>query len=100
MHLQEKGHPVSQSSQTPEATAFVAMVGTIPLAVANDLAVAQDDLMTRQARYGSTADYDYRWDEYEPGKVWRLMQRSKQRKGRFSWTTYSVHATELLGGAR
>ena len=87
---------MSSSSQT----AFVAMTGNHPLAVATTLELAQDDALNRQFRYGSPDDYDYRWAEYRPGEVWRLMQRNKQRKGRFSWTTYSVHVVELLGGAR
>lgn len=87
---------MSSSSQI----AFVAMTGNGPLTVATTLELAQDDLINRQQfGYGAPDDYDYRWDEYQTGKVWRLMQRPKQRKGRFSWTTYSVHAVELLGGA-
>ncbi|XIG78669.1 hypothetical protein C1N81_39290 [Streptomyces sp. SGAir0957] len=76
------------------------MIGDHPLAVASTLGLAQDDLLNRQFRYGDPVDYDYRWDEYRPGEVWRLMQRRRNRKGsRFSWTTYSVHAVDALGGA-
>jgi hypothetical protein len=89
------------SSQT---TAYVVMVGDTPLAVATDRDAAQDDALTRQTAWASASEYDYRWDEYLPGKVWRLMQRRKGPEGkgrRYSWTTYSVHAVESLsGGAR
>jgi hypothetical protein len=87
---------VKSSSQT---TAYVGMVGDFPIAVADNLATVQAKLLTDQTRYGGQDEYDYRWDEYRPGKVWRLMQRHKARRGRFSWTTYSVHTADLLGGA-
>jgi hypothetical protein len=77
------------------------MVGDFPLAVATDLGTVQEKLLSDQTRYGSHEEYDYRWDEYRPSKVWRLMGRHKDRGGRFSWTTYSVHATDFLpGGTR
>ncbi|AWT42615.1 MULTISPECIES: hypothetical protein [Streptomyces] len=92
---------MSTSSQT---TAFVVTMGDIPLAAALDLDMAQGNALTRQTAWGSAKEYDYRWDVYIPGKVWRLMQRRKGPEGRgrrFSWTTYAVHATEFLaGGAR
>ena len=86
------------SSQT---TAYVAMIGEKPLAVAAELSVAQDHALTRQTAWASADEYDYRWDEYLPGEVWRLMQRRKGAAGkgrRFSWTTYSVHTVETLPG--
>ena len=89
------------SSQT---AAYVAMAGERPFAVAADLSTAQGSALSHQTAWASAEEYDYRWDEYLPGEVWRLMQRRKGEAGkgrRFSWTTYSVHVVEsLLGGAR
>jgi hypothetical protein len=86
------------SSQT---TAFVVMSGDTPIAVATELDVAQDNAFTRQARWAGASEWNYRWDEHIPGSVWRLMQRRKDRGGRYSWTTYSVHAVDSIsGGAR
>lgn len=81
--------------------AFVVTIGDIPLVVAMDLEAAQTDGLTQRARYGSRSEYDYRWDEHRPGKVWRLMQRRKGPAGkgrRFSWTQYAVHAVDIVGG--
>ncbi|MFA0844414.1 hypothetical protein ACFVOB_28110 [Streptomyces rochei] len=89
-----------RSSQT---AAYVGMIGDFPIAVAVELETVKSKLESDQLRYGSRGDYDYRWDEYRPGKVWRLMQRRKGPEGkgrRFSWTTYSVHTVDLLDGAR
>jgi hypothetical protein len=89
------------SSQT---TSFVVMIGDTPIAVATELAVALDAALTRQSRWAGASEWDYRWDEYIPGRVWRLMQRRKGEAGkgrRYSWTTYAVHAADFLaGGAR
>ncbi|MFE1110076.1 hypothetical protein ACFW5U_29860 [Streptomyces rochei] len=88
------------SSQT---AAFVIMYGDTPRAVALDVDAARAEALTRQTEWAGAADFDYRWDEYRPGEVWRLMQRRKGPEGkgrRFSWTTYSVHTADLLGGAR
>jgi hypothetical protein len=76
------------------------MVGDFPIVVSDELGAVQEKLLTDQTRYGSHDEYDYRWDEYRPGKVWRLMQRRKGRGGRFSWTTYSVHAAERVTGGQ
>ena len=79
--------------------AFAVTLGDIPLAVAMDLDAAQADGLGRQTRYGNRSSYDYRWDEYRPGQVWRLMQRHKETKGcRFSWTQYAVHSVDFVGG--
>lgn len=86
------------SSQT---TAYVAMIGEKPLAVAADLSVAQDNALTRQTAWAGADQWEYRWDEYLPGEVWRLMQRRKGEAGkgrRFSWTSYSVHTADFLAG--
>ena len=89
------------SSQT---IAYVAMIGERPFAVAADLSVAQGSALARQTAWAGAGQWDYRWDEYLPGEVWRLMQRRKGEAGkgrRFSWTTYSVHIADFLaGGAR
>lgn len=87
------------SSQT---TMFVVVIGDIPLAVASDLETAQRVALTRQTDWARADQYDYRWDEYLPGEVWRLMQRRKGEAGkgrRYSWTTYSVRTVDFLGGA-
>ncbi|QIJ61462.1 hypothetical protein [Streptomyces sp. JB150] len=89
-----------QSSQT---TVFVVMNGDIPRSVAADLATAQASALARQTAWSGTDKWDYRWDEYLPGEVWRLMQRRKGPEGkgrRYSWSMYAVHAVEFLGGAR
>ncbi|MFM9589812.1 hypothetical protein ACKI1J_15185 [Streptomyces scabiei] len=86
------------SSQT---TAYVAMYGERPLAVAADLAAAQGNALARQTDWAGADQWEYRWDEYLPGEVWRLMQRRKGPAGkgrRFSWTSYSVHTAEFLAG--
>jgi hypothetical protein len=85
-----------KADTNPKTTAFVGMIGDFPIAVAHSLDAVQERVLTDQTRYGSLDEYDYRWDEYRPGKVWRLMQRRKDRKGRFSWTTYSVHTADFL----
>lgn len=84
------------SSSTP---AYVVTLDDRPLAAADSLDVAQDSALTRQTQWASSNVYDYRWDEYRPGEVWRLMQRRKDVAGkgrRFSWTAYAVHAVESL----
>lgn len=89
-------------STSSQSTAFVVMCGGTPLAAAPDLDAAQRDALTRQTAWSGADKWDYRWDEYLPGKVRRLMQRRKGSEGngrRFSWTTYSVHTVELVDGA-
>ncbi|RRQ81507.1 hypothetical protein [Streptomyces griseofuscus] len=85
-----------------DLTSFVVMIGDTPIAVATDREAAQGSALTRQTQWAGAAEWEYRWDDYIPGRVWRLMQRRKGEAGkgrRFSWTTYSVHAVESLGGA-
>lgn len=74
------------------------MAGDRPILVATSLQAALDKALKSQSRYASAIEYDYRWDEYQPGEVWRLMQRDKERKGRYSWTRYSVHTADLIDG--
>jgi len=79
------------------------MSGDTPIAVAAEVDKAQDAALTRQTQWASAADWDYRWDEYLPGQVWRLMQRRKGAAGkgrRFSWTQYAVHGVEAVGALR
>jgi hypothetical protein len=87
-----------------QTTAYVVMAGDTPLAVATVLGAAQGDALTRQTEWSSADRWDYRWDEHQQGKVWRLMQRRKGPEGkgsRYSWSAYSVHAVDFLsGGAR
>lgn len=81
------------------STAFVVMHGDTPAAGAPALQVALDAALARQTAWVRASEYDYRWDEYNPGKVWRLMQRRKGPDGkgrRFSWTQYAVHAVDSL----
>jgi hypothetical protein len=80
-------------------TTHVVTIGEKPLAVTDDLSAAQSVALTRQTQWASSDQYDYRWDEYLPGEVWRLMQRLKDRAGmgrRFSWTGYAVHTVESV----
>ena len=84
------------------ATAYVVMFGDTPVAFSSDLQVALDSALSRQTAWARASEWDYRWDEYTPGSVFRLMQRRKDAAGkgrRFSWTSYAVHAVESLGGA-
>lgn len=88
-----------ESSQT---LVYVVTHGDTPAAAAATLDTALDAAMARQTAWAIASDYDYRWDEYAPGSVFRLMQRRKDVAGkgrRFSWTSYAVHAVEFLGGA-
>jgi hypothetical protein len=81
-----------------EKTSFVVMIGGFPLAVGPTLETAQANAFAAETKYQQPDAFEHRWDEYEPGKVWRLMQRYKGRKGRFSWTQYAVHAVSTVGG--
>ncbi|MDX2841447.1 hypothetical protein PV377_21145 [Streptomyces ipomoeae] len=86
-------------------TVFVAMIGDIPTAAAPTLEAVQENVLKAETAWASSSNYDYRWDEYHPGKVWRLMQRRKGEAGkgrRFSWTQRSVHTVDFVteGGAR
>lgn len=84
---------------TSQPTAYVLMQGELPRAVAPDLNTAQSEGLTRQTAWSGSDRWDYRWDEYLPGQIWRLMQRRKGPEGkgrRYSWTTYSVHFVVFL----
>lgn len=81
-----------------DKTTFVVMVGQLPRAAGTTLEAAQKDALTAQTEYQQPGQFENRWDEHEPGKVWRLMYRSTGRKGRFSWTQYAVHAVPTVGG--
>ncbi|MEV5347124.1 hypothetical protein [Streptomyces achromogenes] len=89
---------------TSSQTAFVILNGQTPIAVASDLDTAQADALARQTAWSGADRWEYRWDEYQPGKVWRLMQRRKGPEGkgrRYSWSAHSVHAVDFIaGGAR
>jgi len=81
------------------------MGDSLPIAAAASLDVAQQHALARWTQWGIADDYDYRWDEYLPGEVWRLMQRRKGPEGkgrRYLWTKYAVHVVEQLtaGGGR
>lgn len=81
------------------ATTYVVMRGDTPLAAATDLDAAQRDALTRQTAWSGADRWDYRWDEYLPGRLWRLMQRRRGLEGkgrRFSWSAYAVHAVESV----
>jgi hypothetical protein len=89
---------VSTSSQNKQATSFVVMIGSRPLAVAPSLESARAEAEANETRYGTP---ELRWDEHRPGE-WRLMSRRTGR-GRYSWTQYWVAAVPTLtteGGAR
>jgi hypothetical protein len=75
-------------------TAYVVTIGDTPTHSADTLQAAQDAALTAQTQW--TDRFDYRWDEYREGRVWRLMQRMKDRKGRFSWTMRAIHAVERI----
>jgi hypothetical protein len=86
-------------STSSQSAAFVIMLDNTPIAVATDLDTAQDNALTRQTAWSGADRWDYRWDEYLPGKVWRLMQRRKGPEGkgrRFSWSAYAVHAVKSV----
>ncbi|MEU2510200.1 hypothetical protein ABZ621_36680 [Streptomyces sp. NPDC007863] len=75
-------------------TVYVATQGDTPLHSADTLQAAQDTALARHTEYLPAENYDFRWDEYMPGQVWRLMSRHKDRKGRHSWTGRAIHAVE------
>lgn len=85
------------SSQTPESSTFVVMLGDGPLAAASMLEDAKNDAFARETR-NVQAD-EYHWTEFRPGE-WRLMARDEGRK-RFSWTHFWVATVPTVqGGAR
>ncbi|RSS32277.1 hypothetical protein [Streptomyces sp. WAC08241] len=80
------------------ATTYVATLADRPIAAADTLDAVQNDAVSAETEWAGDR-YDYRWDEYQPGEVWRLMQRAKGPAGkgrRFSWTGRAVHAVEHL----
>lgn len=81
-------------------TVFVAMIGDRLTGAAPNLELAQANALAAETDWAGD-QYDYRWDEYHPGEVWRLMQRLKDKAGmgrRFSWTQRSVHAVSFVTG--
>ncbi|MEU7074704.1 hypothetical protein AB0B30_32645 [Streptomyces narbonensis] len=74
--------------------AYVVLSGDTPTLSADTLQAAQDAALAAHTEYLTVENYDFRWNEYHEGRKWRLMQRSKDRKGRFSWTMRAVHAVE------
>ncbi|MFJ8583685.1 hypothetical protein ACIRD2_03355 [Streptomyces sp. NPDC093595] len=84
-----------QSNQT----VYVIVSNETPTAVAPTLEAAQQAALAQQTKYQQPGQFEHRWeDKQQPGEVWRLMQRSTSRGGRFSWTMRSVHAVEMLTG--
>lgn len=79
-----------------EQPAYVVTIGEVPTHSALTLQPAQDAALAAETKYVDAADYSYRWDEYRTGQTWRLMQRHKDRKGRFAWTGRAVHAVEHI----
>ncbi|MFD6363793.1 hypothetical protein ACFWFX_28715 [Streptomyces roseolus] len=73
-------------------TTYLSTSGDRPVASADTLGAAQNYALTAEQEWD--LHNDYRWDEYLPGQVWRLMSRRKGHKGRFSWTQRAVHAVE------
>lgn len=88
------------SSPNEEPMAYVVMLGRQPLAAASSLEAAQADAEEGEKRYAMKGES--RWDEYRPGKEWRLMSRPEGHR-RFAWTQYWVAAVPGLdvteGGA-
>lgn len=74
--------------------AYVVVSGDTPTLSADNLQAAQAAALAAHTEYLTVENYDFRWDEYMTGRVWRLMSRHKDRKGRFSWTCRAVHAVE------
>ncbi|GGU84596.1 hypothetical protein GCM10010275_19570 [Streptomyces litmocidini] len=75
---------------------YVVLIGDTPTHTASSLDSAQNAALTAHFQYLPAENYDTRWDEYQPGEVWRLMSRHKDRKGRHSWTGRAVHAVEVI----
>ncbi|MFE0699151.1 hypothetical protein [Streptomyces sp. NPDC058872] len=76
--------------------AYVATIGATPTHSATTLQAAQSAALTAETRYSTADQYEHRWDEHRPGQTWRLMQRRKDRKGRYAWTQRAVHAVEHI----
>jgi hypothetical protein len=77
-------------------TVYVVTIGDHPTDSATTLQAAQSAALEAQTAWLSADTYTYRWDEYLPGQVWRLMHRHNDRKGRFSWTQRAVHAVRHI----
>ncbi|NYV73106.1 hypothetical protein [Streptomyces sp. UH6] len=77
------------------SSVYVVTIGDIPLAAATTLKAAQANALAQETRYDKPGEFEHRWDEYRPGKTWRLMSRSTSRKGRMAWTQCAVHAVPL-----
>jgi hypothetical protein len=81
------------------STAYVITIGAIPLAAATTLEAAQAEALAHETRYDKPGKVEHRWDEYLPGRVWRLMSRPTGHRGRMSWTQYAVRAVPQVDAA-
>lgn len=81
---------------TDQPTAYVVMMGDFPTAVATGLEAAQEAALAQQFQYSPAAEYETRWDERGGLDGWRLMQRRKDRGGRYSWTQRSIRTAPFL----
>ncbi|NYV73657.1 hypothetical protein [Streptomyces sp. UH6] len=77
------------------SSVYVITIGDTPSIAATTLEAAVASALAEKSRYDKPGEITYRWDEYLPGQVWRLMSRSTSRKGRMAWTQYAVHAVPL-----
>lgn len=84
---------MSSSSQNPEPTTFLVMIGGTPLAAAASLEAAKAEAFTRETRSGERGEYH--WTEARPAE-WRLISRWEGAK-RFSWTHYWIATVPSVG---
>ncbi|WP_439947229.1 hypothetical protein [Streptomyces sp. BBFR109] len=100
-HGSPETHSGAVTKNAAQSTAFVIMVGGTPTTAATTFDSATADALAAETQYARASEWDYRWDEYLPGQVWRLMQRRKGAAGkgrRFSWTGRAVHTVGFLAG--
>ncbi|MFH8257879.1 hypothetical protein [Streptomyces roseolus] len=70
---------------------------TIPSLAAATLEAAQNAALEIQVEHLDRTDWEFRWEEVDPGREWRLMHRYLTfNKKRFSRTTLAIHAVEYI----
>ncbi|TLQ39181.1 hypothetical protein [Streptomyces marianii] len=80
-------------------TTYVAVRDGRPTRAASTLAAAQDAALAAETEFLDAADWEFRWEETDPGSEWRLTHRYlPSGKTRFSRTARAVYAVDHITG--